>query len=78
MDYEAYCGLYLNVDRIRSRRTWEVANGFNIATSNVDLDGAWYESLAETQEEVDELVFQGNAARMERRAREKLKGMMGL
>ncbi|OAI39613.1 hypothetical protein AYO40_01225 [Planctomycetaceae bacterium SCGC AG-212-D15] len=74
ISFEQYCGLYLNVERQRARRAWEVVNGNNISRSDDDLEYAWMEALSESPEEADERAFQENAERQERRAMAKIIG----
>lgn len=77
LDYETYVGMMLNVGRARARQAWSYADGYRLATTKGNIDVSWYDAIAESTEEAEELAFQDNAARQDTRDLENAKRMTG-
>ncbi len=58
-----YCGLLANVPVIQQRFAYLTAAGVSAANSNTPLKRQWFESVAETTEQVDDLSYKTNADR---------------
>jgi hypothetical protein len=69
LSYQDFVGMSLNVERERQRQAWVVANGLGLALSTADLPMGWFEAIAESRKEAEDLEYNENGVRMERRAK---------
>jgi len=51
LDYEAFVGLSLNVDRVRARRVLDLVDALKVADGRAEIPAAWYRLLTDTEEE---------------------------
>lgn len=70
--HEAFCGLWINVSRIRFQRAAEFMIGYSAATSNKDLPAELFDGLARFEHEAESMAFEVNAQRATRAALNKL------
>lgn len=62
-DYGVFCGLWINLPRIRFQRAAEFMLGYGAATTTKSLDPMFFDGLARFEEDADVLAFEVNAAR---------------
>jgi hypothetical protein len=67
IDFDTYCQLYLNLDRVRLREAFTVARGGSVANTPGLIDRAYFDAEARTPEEADEMEFEAAKARKEHR-----------
>lgn len=65
--YPLYTRLWLNLDRVRTQWAAAVAEGLGVATSSGKVNRAFLDAISATPAEGQELEFQVNADRAERR-----------
>lgn len=63
LPYEKQVGLYLNIDRQIRKQSLAFAYGYKLAKSSGLLSREWYDAMAKFEEEVDNLMFEGNSMR---------------
>lgn len=61
--YAEHVGLHLNIDRVRLQRASEVMTGIGFALSHGALPEAFFDAVALTAEDAQELRFATNMAR---------------
>lgn len=71
-DYGVFCGLWINLPRIRFQRAAEFMIGYGAATSTKALDPMFFDGLARFEGEADALAFEVNAARSTQAALSKM------
>jgi hypothetical protein len=62
LTYEGFIGLWLNIDRARAQWAVAVAEGMGFAQGG-DLDWSVFDAIALMPEQVDDLMYETNAAR---------------
>lgn len=63
LNYAEWFQLWLNIGRIRLQRAAVVEWGINASRTDRDLPREWFNAIALTPEETDELEFQTNSNR---------------
>ena len=63
LDYETYVGLQLNLTRIRLRKVYNIALATSIANSTKSVPIELAESVSDTSEQAEKLMFDINSAR---------------
>jgi len=70
LDYTTYVALTLNLDRVRTRLSADVARGHVAAIDPADLDDSWADAEALDPAEVGEIAFQTAKRRAEVRRKQ--------
>lgn len=62
-NYETFVGLWLNLDRCQLRQAASVYQGIVLALGRGSLPRSFWDALANTPEEAEDLEFRGNVER---------------
>lgn len=73
-DYAHFCGLVLNLPRVRAQRAVAAFQGAAFAASSAALPFDFFDATADSEEQAEDLQFEANAARATARARAKAWG----
>lgn len=69
--YEHFVGLVLNLPRVRAQQAVAAFEGAAYARGDAPLPFAFFDALADSEEQAEEMQFEANAARAMSRARQK-------
>jgi hypothetical protein len=72
VDYPTFVGLWLNLDRQQLRQAANIYQGISLAFSRSGLPSVFWDAIAGTPEEAEDLEFKGNTEREKQAAFEDL------
>lgn len=71
--YDDYCGLELNLDRVKLRHADVFVQAMRIAGSKDPVDPAWADAVSNDPESTEETLYEINSERAVARAMERIK-----